>query len=474
MANISQINGLLINAATASLAVTASFALAVAGGGSTFPYVGNAVITGSLIVSGSGLGVTGSTSIRGTFNQGTNNTTTGIFSYTQGDGVLATNSGSHAEGQYTAASGMYSHAEGQYTVATGNYSHAEGNGDSIGSNLAQGAGSHAEGYLTQAAGQYSHAEGSGISITDGEGSYVEYVQANAAASHAEGYLTRANAFASHTEGASTQTNGSYAHAEGFSTNANGFASHTEGFETQAQASGSHAEGLGTMASGSYQHVQGQYNILSSAQSAFIIGNGTDGATRSNLVFASGSQFQITGSLNVSGSITGSLFGSASYATTASLLTGRLSTYRSFGTGSMVGTGSTSLTATTSFLIPANTFTTGDILRVRYRVRKLATNANTTTGIYINTTNNISTATTLGILTGNTTSMQMKRDFYILAATGINTEHVGVGTSLATDDTATGRAASTINWAVDQYMIFGITHTNTNDSGYSTMYYLERV
>ncbi len=169
-----------------------------------------------------------------------------------------------------------------------------------------------------------------------------------------------------------------------------------------------------------------------------------------------------------------LFGTASYATTASLLTGRLSTYRSFGTGSTVGTGTTSLVATTSFLIPANTFTTGDILRVRYRVRKLATNANTTTGIYINTTNDISTATTLGILTANTTLMQMKRDFYILAATGINTEHVGVGTSLATDDTSTGRASSTINWAADQYIIFGITHTNTNDSGYSTMYYLERV
>jgi len=166
--------------------------------------------------------------------------------------------------------------------------------------------------------------------------------------------------------------------------------------------------------------------------------------------------------------------SASYAATASLLTGRLSTYRSFGTGSTVGTGTTTLTATTSFLIPANTFTTGDILRVRYRVRKLATNANTTTGIYINTTNDISTATTLGILTANTTLMQMKRDFYILAATGINTEHVGVGTSLATDDTSTGRASSTINWAADQYIIFGITHTNTNDSGYSTMYYLERV
>jgi hypothetical protein len=45
-------------------------------------------------------------------------------------------------------------------------------------------------------------------------------------------------------------------------------------------------------------VQGQYNISSSVQSAFIIGNGTADGSRSNLIFASGSQVQITGSLMV--------------------------------------------------------------------------------------------------------------------------------------------------------------------------------
>ena len=61
MANISQINGLLINAATATLAPTALFALAVAGGGggAAFPFTGSALITGSLGVTGS-LSVTGS------------------------------------------------------------------------------------------------------------------------------------------------------------------------------------------------------------------------------------------------------------------------------------------------------------------------------------------------------------------------------------------------------------------------------
>ena len=53
MANISQINGNLINAATASLAVTASYALASPGGGNPFPLNGNATITGSLNVTGS-------------------------------------------------------------------------------------------------------------------------------------------------------------------------------------------------------------------------------------------------------------------------------------------------------------------------------------------------------------------------------------------------------------------------------------
>ncbi|MFY7885401.1 MAG: hypothetical protein ACOVOV_11235 [Dolichospermum sp.] len=112
-------------------------------------------------------------------------------------------------------------------------------------------------------------------------------------------LFKVNDIGDVSQGAFTVANGGYSHAEGFSTTANGLYAH--------------AEGLGTTASGSYQHVQGRYNISSSDQSAFIIGNGADNLNRSNLVFASGSTFQVTGSLQVSGSITGSLFGTASYA-----------------------------------------------------------------------------------------------------------------------------------------------------------------
>lgn len=118
---------------------------------------------------------------------------------------------------------------------------------------------------------------------------------------------------SHTEGKNTVSRGVYNHAEGYYTTASGHFSHAEGYYTITNAK--------------YQHAQGQFNMTSSVESAFIIGNGTSTSNRSNLVHAAGNQFQITGSLLVSGSITGSLFGTASWALntlTASISTNTIS------------------------------------------------------------------------------------------------------------------------------------------------------
>ena len=118
----------------------------------------------------------------------------------------------------------------------------------------------------------------------------------------QGINTVASGSYSHAQGSGAQALGYSSHAEGFNTFASGSWSHAEGYATLALGENSHAEGFVTVASGKYQHVQGQYNISSSAQSAFIIGNGTSNASRSNLVFASGSQFQVTGSVNITGSL----------------------------------------------------------------------------------------------------------------------------------------------------------------------------
>lgn len=76
-----------------------------------------------------------------------------------------------------------------------------------------------------------------------------------------------------------------------------------GLSTTTTGLYSYAGGIGTVAQGLYQQVQGAYNISSSNSAAFIVGNGS-ATTRSNLIYASGSQVIISGSLNLSGSITG--------------------------------------------------------------------------------------------------------------------------------------------------------------------------
>jgi hypothetical protein len=159
------------------------------------------------------------------------------------------------------------------------------------------------------------------------------VQAQGPFSHAEGTLTIAEGYAAHAEGYGTLAQGPYSHAEGESSLALGQGSHAEGYYTIASGPNSHAEGLATVALGSYQHVQGQYNISSSDQSAFIIGNGKSNTTRSNLLFASQSQVQITGSLLTTGSntfignqvITGSLTVTGSVTVRGTVLNGLYST-----------------------------------------------------------------------------------------------------------------------------------------------------
>ena len=233
----------------------------------------------------------------------------GDYSHAEGEGTIASQTAAHAEGSYTSAKGEYSHAEGSSTSAEGFASHAEGQ-----STLALGNYSHAEGYKATASADHSHAEGD-RTIASGNHAHAEgnRTLASEQYSHAEGQFTTASGLFSHAEGSNTLASGMGSHAEGYNTSASGLYSHAEGDRTKSQGLYSHAEGSQTIALGDYQHAQGAFNIASSSPSAFIIGNGTSDASRSNLVFASGSTFQVTGSIIATQGFTGSLFGTASWA-----------------------------------------------------------------------------------------------------------------------------------------------------------------
>lgn len=223
------------------------------------------------------------------FQHGRNTTAFGDYSHAEGSSSLASGDWSHAEGKGTSASGNYSHAEGSNTKAIGAGSHAEGLLTNAIGNF-----SHAEGRSTSASGEYSHAEGFG-SKADGDYSRAEGSSwAIGVFSHAEGRFTTASGLYSHAEGFSSEAYGTSSHSEGYQTFASGNYSHAEGYFTTASGIGSHAEGYFTSATGDYQLVVGQYNVASTSQSAFIVGDGTN-ITRHNILFVSNNIFEVSAS-----------------------------------------------------------------------------------------------------------------------------------------------------------------------------------
>ncbi|RZK12917.1 MAG: hypothetical protein EOO46_01395 [Flavobacterium sp.] len=116
---------------------------------------------------------------------------------------------------------------------------------------------HAQGFGSIAQGNYAHAEG-------------EYTLANGIGSHAEGLSTTANGEHSHAQGANTEANDDYTFASGMSSKAKHYASQVLG--------------LGVESTVQFQTVVGQYNKTSSFNPAslFVIGNGIDDETRSDV------------------------------------------------------------------------------------------------------------------------------------------------------------------------------------------------
>jgi hypothetical protein len=280
--------------------------------------------------------------------QGNNVLASGNYSHAQGIDVTASANFSHAEGIITKANGIGSHAEGSGTTATGDSSHAEGE-----ETTAQGIASHTEGFETLTSGDYAHAEGDNT-VASGQGSHAEGYQTVASGpySHAEGYQTIALGQASHAEGRDNLASGDYSYTSGYQNTSSGNYSFTTGLQnkatntytfaaglqnivsgngsavfgygnfvsgqsalaigytnfatgqysfasgwgTKAQGFSSFTSGLRTSASGDYQTVVGAFNELNTSPNAFIVGGGTSlGSVLKTLVFASGSQFQLSGS-----------------------------------------------------------------------------------------------------------------------------------------------------------------------------------
>ncbi len=241
----------------------------------------------------------------------------GDISFCEGEYTTASGWASHAEGYCNTASAGTSHAEGQICNAEETASHAEGIGSTAG-----GAASHAEGYHTTATGYAAHAEGYGNTASTDychvEGKYslacngklynitaydntaktitLDSVSGLAVNDLLQVKITNASAETDIpisainglvvTLNTTLTINSNWKYAiEKYSTT---YPVHAEGCNTVSSGSYSHAQNENTIAQGMSQTAIGEYNIAQGSinsrvntDHAFIIGNGTADASRSN-------------------------------------------------------------------------------------------------------------------------------------------------------------------------------------------------
>ena len=159
--------------------------------------------------------------------------------------------------------------------------------------------------------------------------------------------------------------------------------------------------------------------------------------------------------------------SASFATTASFAASasHLNNGVSFAGPGNIITGSVAISASYGLLVPANTFTVGDIIKIQGVFTKPVSATNTQYYIYVNTSNQLSGATQMANYNSATTRWTpITRTFGIESST--RTTGYAAATSHYSDDIAiaTGFATSSlnINWGVDQYILFAAQNATLAD------------
>jgi len=133
-----------------------------------------------------------------------------------------------------------------------------------------------------------------------------------------------------------------------------------------------------------------------------------------------------------------------------------------------------ITPTYSQLIPANTMVTGDVISVDYRATSPGAKTSITNHyLYVNTSNSVSGATQLALSATGATSRTCPLSRK-LSVKGATTKLINATTS-AQNDLALSAAmtTATIDWTVDQYLIFAIGHTVADQTMFGDFYLISK-
>ena len=134
------------------------------------------------------------------------------------------------------------------------------------------------------------------------------------------------------------------------------------------------------------------------------------------------------------------------------------------TDSAALTGTTAITLMKSILIPANTYTTGDIVTMLNRAIRNTATGSSSNYFYINTIDNLTGASLIGTQTSAAIFYAMERTLYIKSST--NSETLGSSVNSATSILVTSSSIQSnlnINWGVNQYIIAAFQNAAVGNS-----------
>ena len=134
------------------------------------------------------------------------------------------------------------------------------------------------------------------------------------------------------------------------------------------------------------------------------------------------------------------------------------------TNSTALTGTTAITLMKSILIPANTYATGDIIRILNRVIRSTATGTATNFFYINTTNSLTGATLVATQSTASRFYALERNLLIKSTT--ISETVDVAFTISSDILGVSTSANSdlnINWSVNQYVIAAFQNAAVGNS-----------
>jgi hypothetical protein len=149
---------------------------------------------------------------------------------------------------------------------------------------------------------------------------------------------------------------------------------------------------------------------------------------------------------------------------------------SSGVDSSGNTTTGAFTIVSSVVVSANTFTTGDTVSFKVRMRKSATNGTVNYRISSNTTLNLTGSQTVGVFNAGATIIygELERTLIVKGATSevFNTSITNVQSDVTTSTSSV--SSLSIDWTVDQYIMFNINQSSASDTTTISYYSIRKI